>query len=162
MKDAAKLTLQSQFCYDPGLAKDFNVKGREGDPGQCGSKRPARPGQFEFQGAGGRRVSLSGIEPVVRSPIGVFRYLGRLLNPAVGSRVRLLTRTPGIYGQPLLDVRGAGGNCFAEASSGGPSYCVPSEGASPTKEDFAVLATLIALHTKRSDLPPPSTLLIVP
>jgi hypothetical protein len=52
----------------------------------------------------------------------------------------------------LLDVVGEpAGHCFVETAYRGRTYCVP-ERAAYTKKTFSLLAQLIALKTKTSDL----------
>src|SRR5262249_21643277 len=103
------------------------------------------------------------IRPSFRSPIGAFRYLGTLLDSGASETVLLTTpeaRDPTTQDARLLTVVPGSIKCFARAEYLGRNYCVPAVGAKNTKNVFSLLAALVALHTNREDLPPPSALII--
>lgn len=154
-----------ELCYDAAVAREHGRLGVHRSAIACRPHaKPAAAAPLALRDSRtGEVVVVGAVQPVFRSPVGAFRYLGGLLttgaaetlmmryaaDPKTGDR-RLLTVLPGLIG------------CFATAEYLGKFYCVPAEGAQNTKDVFSVLATLVALHTKREDIPPPSTLLIRP
>jgi hypothetical protein len=90
---------------------------------------------------------------ITRSTFGIYQFLGRILAEEATENVRLRGRTNLSEDTRILSVlRDAGGPCFVSLAFEGHYYCVPDEGAEPTKRIFSLLAQLLALKTQTNDL----------
>jgi hypothetical protein len=86
-------------------------------------------------------------------PYCVYRFLGRILAAEATEDIRLRQDTNLAEDTRLLAVTdGSGGPCFVSISFEGKPYCVPENGAEPTKRIFSLLAQLLALKTQSGDL----------
>lgn len=163
-KAAPKTVTRLRLCFDPAVARENGALAVQESPEACGATRTLGAGDNEFRFKLDRSVRK--IQPIIRSPYGVFQYYGRLLAYEQGKRVQLSYRVGSAAGAPerqLLTVNeGVGLDCFAQASHGGASYCVPAKGARNTKEVFVLLNTLVAMSTSRSALPVTPTFVVTP
>ena len=161
-KTAPKKTVKWNLCYDAAVARESHFRVQHSACGQ--PKEESRTRNFEFRDPRtGKRIVIGKIRPEFRSPIGAFRYLGGLLATGTSETVVMRSREsidPQTQDARILNVLPNSGGCFAEAEYLGRSYCVPAEGAKNTKNVFSLLTALVALHTSRDDLPPPSTLIL--
>ncbi len=156
-----------QACYDVALAREFQVDNVVNSSARCGRERLITGSEsFRFVAPTARGVvEVGAIVPVLRSPFGVFRYLGSLVATGATERVVLNTpqsRDPRTGDARLLSLNIGPGGCFAEATFLNETYCVPAQGAQNTKAAFSLLATLVALRTRREDLPPSAAIVIRP
>lgn len=155
--------MQWQLCYDAAIAIDNGHPPASPGALLCGGKNPIHFAtvmvSFRDTRTGGTVVA-GAFEPRLRSPFGVFRYLGRLIASGKWQEVYLSKSDGG--DRQLFTLSNGDGGCFAEAKYLGARYCVPAAGARNTKAIFSVLATMIALRIQRKDLPQPSTLLLQP
>lgn len=153
-------------CYDPAIARENGLPLPRNQDVACGtSKRRSIGKTHEFEFRFTFRRPVAGIAPVVRSPYAVFQYYGHLLASGAKSYVHLsrLSRRDGLDREDaLLTIEQGAGDCFANASYAGASYCVPNKGTRNTKEAFVLLNTLVAISTTRSSLPVSSTFVLTP
>jgi hypothetical protein len=161
-KTASKKAVKWNLCYDAAVARENNFRVQHSACGQRTEESKIR--NFEFKDPRtGKRIIIGKISPEFRSPIGAFRYLGGLLATGTSETVLMRSREsidPQTQDTRILNVLPSLGSCFAEAEYLGRSYCVPAEGAKNTKNVFSLLTALVALHTSRDDLPPPSTFIL--
>lgn len=134
------------------------------------------------------RIALTNIVFRMRSIVGAFNFLGRLIADEKMDIARAATdreiRTVGIdlydaaqfpeknaarlysivtqTGAPQLRLVNGSGSCFASTTFNGERYCVPLQGSANTKQIFAILAQLIALKTAAGDLPSTPTVRVAP
>ena len=167
VKDAPPKKVVWQFCYNAGISREYNKRSTAGQsPSACGKSVDRHDSETIAFESDGKVINLRRLIPRFRSPIGAFRYLGRLVASGAASTVRMDrtadTRDLRTGDTRLLTLDGAGGACFAEAAYLGERYCVPALGAQNTKSVFSLLTTLVALRTKRSDLPAATSLVLRP
>jgi hypothetical protein len=142
-----------RLCFDRGRARlPLNGLGPI-----CGSGAAGVAGLTGLRDDKLGPVSVS-LQP--RSTYGVFRYLGRLLNPEIGDRVALRgDRAGGInFAQdrrlfPVSLDAAPAVSCLTRISYQGKSVCVPAIGAEQGPLVLQLLAQLIALNTSVKDLP---------
>jgi hypothetical protein len=153
----------ARFCYDAALAREHGHPGVQNSALACGARiKSAGTAGFSFRTPTGQIVTVGTIVPVLRSPMGVFRFLGGLLTTGAAETVLLNTADPQTQDARLLTVGPGLFGCFAQAEYLGQLYCVPATGAQNTKNVFSMLTALVALHTRRADLPPASTIVVRP
>jgi len=147
-KDVARVRL----CFDRGRAR----LPLTGLGPICGSNKPGVAGLTGLRDESLGPVSVT-LQP--RSTYGVFRYLGRLLNPELGDRVLLRgDRAGGISfaeDRRLFPVQHGAppGICLTRISYNDRDICVPATGAEQGPMVLQLLAQLIALNTSVRDLP---------
>jgi hypothetical protein len=159
----------ARMCFDPILGQRFlsqHADLRPTFPGQLGQPRcgiwpsDVRAGRrrsvetdtlnFDIQGTPSGTVH---VEVTPRSTFGVYRFLGRILAAEATEDVRLRNDPNLIEDTRLLAITdGSGGPCFVSLSFEGKFYCVPENGAEPTKRIFSLLTQLLALKTQSGDL----------
>ncbi len=167
VKDAPPKKFVWQFCYNAGINREYDRLSTVGQsPSACGKSVERRGDETIPFAYNGRTIYLRRLNPKFRSPIGAFRYLGRLVASGAAQTVRLNrtaeARDLRTGDTRLMTLEGAGAACFAEAAYLGERFCVPAQGAQNTKSVFSLLATLVALRTKRSDLPAATSLVLRP
>jgi hypothetical protein len=137
--------LHARFCFDRGLTTPSPEAGPF-----CGASGP--DGLHGLPGA-------PNVEFRLRSTYSVFRYLGRLVEPEIGDRVRLTTQRVGgiVLGEdtkllPLSrEVPSVG--CLAETNFLGDFWCIPARGAEQGAQILQLLTQLLALNISVRDLP---------
>jgi hypothetical protein len=154
---AARLAEQADIilCFDPAIAADYGHSvwpqsscakpqgkgGKEAGPAPLSQPLVSRLGAYD-----------QSMQPVLRSPYGVFQYYGKLLR--TGTEVKL---PPGTgretEDRDLFQVTGDASGCFVQTGYAGRNYCIPGEGAAQTKEVLTLLIALVNLSTVRSSLP---------
>lgn len=146
------------LCFDPAIAADYGhtvwselscAKGR--GKGAKGGKEAGAPllSQPLDTRIGDYDKSM---QPVLRSPYGVFQYYGKLLR--TGTAVKLPAGPQREMGErDLFQVTADTTGCFVQTAYAGRSYCVPGQETATTKEVLTVLIALVNLSTVRSSLP---------
>jgi hypothetical protein len=148
------------LCFDPAIAADYNhavwpqsscAKSQE-KRGQGG--KDARPPLLSQPLVSKLGAFDESMQPVLRSPYGVFQYYGKLLRTATEVQLSPGTeRETGDRDRALFKVTGDSGACFVYVGYAGRGYCVPAEEAATTKEVLTLLIALVNLSTVRSSLP---------
>ena len=142
-----------RLCFDRGRARlPLNGLGPI-----CGSNNPGVAGLTGLRDDAIGPVSVT-LQP--RSTYGVFRYLGRLLDPEIGERVQLRgDRIGGISlgnDKRLFPVQinaPLGSECLSRVNYHARDVCVPATGAEQGPMVMQLLTQLIALNTSVKDLP---------
>ncbi len=109
-------------------------------------------------------LSYPGLGPVsvtlqTRSTYGVFRYLGRLIDPELGSRVTLRGDRAGgiVFGEDKrlfpVETSAFPTSCLTSVVYQGRWFCIPASGAEQGPLVMQFLAQLLALNVSVKDLP---------
>ncbi len=166
----ATATREIIICYDPAIAAANNI------PLKNNSICSTQGANVQGKGAG---TLLSqplqsrlgqyddSVEPILRSPYGVFQYYGELIRTRTKVDIvtkRAIRKTDDAQ---LFVVTPDVAGCFVHVNHGGGSYCIPSDNANPikvsnTKEVLTLLIALVNLSTTRSSLPATQTAIVAP
>lgn len=139
------------ICFDRG-ATDAMIRGA--GP-YCGSVRTAAEG---LTGLRDEQLGPVSVDVTLRSTSGVFRYLGRLTDPAVGPLVTLMGEQVGtvMLGEDkrlFPVVHYAHSECLARANYLGEVTCLPAVGAEQGAVALQLLSQLLGLSVSVRDLP---------
>ncbi len=137
-----------RLCFDRPLAAR-SLRAANPKP-FCGTKPSAKATEITLNFPVLGKVSP---ELVMRSPSGIFNYLGKLLHDGTANRIMPYTGTAKALRGSFLDITlgGADIGCFVFVSYDGESYCVP-QGAETTAMMLAILEQLRNLSITPSDL----------
>ena len=145
----ASSELYGRICFDPARAQSTLRSTAENLNPLCGSMPLAKPSPVTLTYAVLGRVQP---EFVLRSPAGVFSYLGKLLHNGTADRISYYTGEAKQLGR-FLDIAtdGTTGTCYVSVSYEGRDYCVPQE-AYNTALMLDILEELRNLSISPSDL----------
>ena len=157
---AAKSNQQRDIilCFDPAIAANNRhpVSSKSSCAKHQGKEAPGTQAASETllsqplsTGLGAYDRSM---QPVLRSPYGVFQYYGKLLRTKTDVKLPPESQRETGDGQLFKVTPGAAG-CFVHVGYGGHNFCVPEDGAATTKEVLTLLIALVNLSTVRGSLP---------
>jgi hypothetical protein len=125
----------------------------------CGSTDPDDVSGFVDPTFGRASLTIT-----LRSTWGVFRYLGRLVEPEINQRVRVTSDEATVHGRltdtrlfPLTD----DGSCLVAVTYLGDRLCVPNTGATNGARVLDILGQLLALRSSVRNLPSLQTIRVV-
>jgi hypothetical protein len=148
--DKAPALSVGHLCFDIGLVAPAFKADTATERNLCG--KPGVVGTDSTFSIGlSRNVRL---DFVLRSPVGVYKALGKLLREGRSNQIRLKdTRYDNFTGVPFINVKvGSPDICVVSIVKDGTTYCVPQGNSEVTMMILDVLQELRNLNTSPSDL----------